>query len=496
MWKFSYLIVFLNSLVVGHAERPSVIIIGAGASGIAAATKLLENSFNNITILEAEDRIGGRINTVKFGQNVVDLGDEYCTGTKGNIAYDLVKDYDVLEPAGLTLEDNIYYSDGTKLDLSLSHDLNDLIFEIYQKKYKGNVTEGKSTGDAFRERYNSVILPKYQNDKKKTKILEEGLRFSEGFVSLLDATPSWSEASANSDFETQNEDLVWKGVGYKTIIDILMKSYPDPKKKLDIDNKIHLNKKVQRIIWDTDETVTVVTADNSTYTADYVIFTPSAGVLKKDKDTLFDPKLPSLKEDAIINIGYGSVIKFVINFSTKWWHDDDKLFAFFWSHDDLNSINFSDGPSKDGVSWVAQILELITVPHNSNAWSGWISGDLLQEIEKLSDETMKMGIKYVVNKFLGKTYNVTEITEIVKSTWTINENFLGAISYVKRGTYKRGESIQGKLAEPVTNAAGKPKLLFAGEATHSTHYGLVHGAIETGHREAQRIIELYSKAEQ
>jgi spermine oxidase len=152
MWKFSYLIVFLNSLVVGHAERPSVIIIGAGASGIAAATKLLENSFNNITILEAEDRIGGRINTVKFGQNVVDLGAEYCTGTKGNIAYDLVKDYDVLEPAGLTLEDNIYYSDGTKLDLSLSHDLNDLIFEIYQKKYKGNVTEGKSTGDAFRER--------------------------------------------------------------------------------------------------------------------------------------------------------------------------------------------------------------------------------------------------------------------------------------------------------------------------------------------------------
>jgi spermine oxidase len=152
MWKLLYLIIFLNSLVVGHAECPSVIIVGAGASGIAAATKLLENSFTNLTILEAEDRIGGRINTVKFGQNVVDLGAEYCAGSKGNIAYDLAKDYDVLEPARLTLEDNIYYSDGTKLDTSLSHDLSDLIFEIYQKKYKGNVTEGKSTGDAFRER--------------------------------------------------------------------------------------------------------------------------------------------------------------------------------------------------------------------------------------------------------------------------------------------------------------------------------------------------------
>ncbi|PSN36046.1 Peroxisomal N(1)-acetyl-spermine/spermidine oxidase [Blattella germanica] len=34
-------------------------------------------------------------------------------------------------------------------------------------------------------------------------------------------------------------------------------------------------------------------------------------------------------------------------------------------------------------------------------------------------------------------------------------------------------------------------LLFAGEATHSTHFSTVHGAIETGWREAERIIKLY-----
>jgi monoamine oxidase len=44
-----------------------VIIVGAGASGIAAATALMENGVDNIVILEAENRTGGRINTVPFG---------------------------------------------------------------------------------------------------------------------------------------------------------------------------------------------------------------------------------------------------------------------------------------------------------------------------------------------------------------------------------------------------------------------------------------------
>ena len=54
-----------------------IIIIGAGASGIACATKLYENGFKNIQILEAENRIGGRINTVPFGANVVDMGGQW-----------------------------------------------------------------------------------------------------------------------------------------------------------------------------------------------------------------------------------------------------------------------------------------------------------------------------------------------------------------------------------------------------------------------------------
>lgn len=54
-----------------------IIIIGGGASGFAAASKLISNGFVNIRILEAENRFGGRVNTISFGSNVVDMGAQW-----------------------------------------------------------------------------------------------------------------------------------------------------------------------------------------------------------------------------------------------------------------------------------------------------------------------------------------------------------------------------------------------------------------------------------
>ncbi|ENN80088.1 hypothetical protein YQE_03447, partial [Dendroctonus ponderosae] len=60
MWLVRALALFI---VIEWAEsasddQPSIIIVGSGPAGIAAATKLLQNNFNNIKILEAENRIG------------------------------------------------------------------------------------------------------------------------------------------------------------------------------------------------------------------------------------------------------------------------------------------------------------------------------------------------------------------------------------------------------------------------------------------------------
>lgn len=75
----------------------------------------------------------------------------------------------------------------------------------------------------------------------------------------------------------------------------------------------------------------------------------------------------------------------------------------------------------------------------------------------------------------------------------MNSNFLGSYSY---HTLK-GDAIGASatiLAEPVFDSNLKPIIQFAGEAT-STHYqSTVHGAIETGWFEAQRLIDYYSKS--
>ncbi|CAG2122572.1 unnamed protein product, partial [Medioppia subpectinata] len=74
----------------------SVAIIGAGIAGLTAAQKLHENSFNEITIFEALDRIGGRIHTIPFGNGVLELGAQWLHGQHGNPLYYMAKERDLI----------------------------------------------------------------------------------------------------------------------------------------------------------------------------------------------------------------------------------------------------------------------------------------------------------------------------------------------------------------------------------------------------------------
>lgn len=86
-------------------NESKVVVIGAGPSGIAAATRLVENGFQNVVLLEAENRIGGRIHTIPFGANVIDLGAQWCHGEKDNVVFELANPCDLLESTGDVYED-------------------------------------------------------------------------------------------------------------------------------------------------------------------------------------------------------------------------------------------------------------------------------------------------------------------------------------------------------------------------------------------------------
>lgn len=66
-----------SSLGKRMSSQKKVIIVGAGAAGFAAASKLISHGFQNVLILEAEQRIGGRINTIPFGTGVLDIGAQW-----------------------------------------------------------------------------------------------------------------------------------------------------------------------------------------------------------------------------------------------------------------------------------------------------------------------------------------------------------------------------------------------------------------------------------
>lgn len=60
------------------ADKKKVIVVGAGVAGLRAASKLLESGVD-IVVLEARNRLGGRILTDHTDGDVVDMGNKFSS---------------------------------------------------------------------------------------------------------------------------------------------------------------------------------------------------------------------------------------------------------------------------------------------------------------------------------------------------------------------------------------------------------------------------------
>lgn len=109
-------------------------------------------------------------------------------------------------------------------------------------------------------------------------------------------------------------------------------------------------------------------------------------------------------------------------------------------------------------------------------------------METLSDSDVSEGLYLLLESFFGKAYNVVRPDRMLRSAWYMDEHFRGCYSYQSLTTVEL--NVEPKLlAEPIVTNDGKPIVMFAGEATHEHYYSTVHGAVESGFREAERIIE-------
>lgn len=79
-----------------------------------------------------------------------------------------------------------------------------------------------------------------------------------------------------------------------------------------------------------------------------------------------------------------------------------------------------------------------------------------------------------------------------RTTWFSNTHFRGSYTFQSMNTMRLNTG-PSDLARPLTNSLGVPSLMFAGEATHDHYFSTVHGAIESGFREAERIAQFYGR---
>lgn len=100
----------------------------------------------------------------------------------------------------------------------------------------------------------------------------------------------------------------------------------------------------------------------------------------------------------------------------------------------------------------------------------------------------------LLRKYVHADFTYLEPKEIIRSTWFCNRFSLGSYSY--RSIESKEMNVWASdLALPVYDSKGYPRLFFAGEATHDHFYSTVHGAVETGWREGDRIAK-YCNASQ
>ena len=106
-----------------------VVIIGAGAAGLAAASRLFRSGLQSVTVLEASDRIGGRVHSVDVDyqsskttederRHTIELGAQWVHGKVGNVSFELASKEGLLEDENVEEENLTGEFDGLNFDFN------------------------------------------------------------------------------------------------------------------------------------------------------------------------------------------------------------------------------------------------------------------------------------------------------------------------------------------------------------------------------------------
>ncbi|XP_074755836.1 lysine-specific histone demethylase 2 isoform X1 [Athene noctua] len=439
-------------------HNKSVIVVGAGAAGLAAARQL-HNFGIKVIVLEAKDRIGGRVWDDKTFKGVtVGRGAQIVNGCVNNPVALMceqlgIKMHKLGEKCDL-IQEGGRITDPT-LDKRMDFHFNAILDVVSEWRKDKTQHQDVPLGEKIQEIYKAFIQESgIQFSELEEKVLQfhlSNLEYACGSNLSQVSARSWDHNEFFAQFAGDHTLLT---VGYSTVIDKLAEG-------LDI----RLNFPVQSIDYSGEE-VQVTTADGTVWTTQKVLATVPLALLQKNA-IQFNPPLSEKKIKAINSLGAGVIEKIALQFPYRFW--DSKIQgADFFGHVPPNS-------SQRGLFSV--FYDMDTEGKQSILMSV-VTGDAVTTIKNLDDKQVLQQCMTVLRE-LFKEQEVPDPVKFFVTRWSKDPWLQMAYSFVKTGGSGEAYDI---IAEDIQG-----KIFFAGEATNRHFPQTVTGAYLSGVREASKI---------